>query len=152
MARVKFKQDSPIQSLSGSIGNVTFRTINGKTFVHQKEEPVLREGASRQEKAQHKRRMIINECVGILQAEMPFAEALRIRKKMYDRLRVLYDQYAKEIKARTKLQRRMMEEYRARFGSEKSTEKVRKKYGEVSKRSQNVALLSDAGDERKGEL
>ena len=33
MARVTFKAGQPIQSLSGTIGNLTYRTINGKTFV-----------------------------------------------------------------------------------------------------------------------
>ena len=116
MARVTFKKDQPIQSLSGSIGNIEFRTINGKTFVHERLDPELPKDATRKQKAMYRRRMIVNNCVSILQNEMEdIQEAIAMRSKLCDRIKYLYDKYAKEIKAPTKLQSKIIGEYRAKF-------------------------------------
>ena len=133
MARVFLKPDSPIQSLSGTVGNITFRTMNGKTFMLSHAEPELHKDASLKEKAQYKRRMMVNACVRILQASMPMLEAMQERKKMYDRLKVLYDKYAHEIKAPTKLQKKIMTEYYARFNTDKTSTKPAQNTDEVSK-------------------
>ena len=113
MARIELKEG--VKLPSGTVGNLTFQKRNGRMFVHQREEPILRKGASRKEKAQYKRRVMVNACIQILQMQMPLSEALRVRKRMYDRLRVLCDKYMPVIKARTKLQRRIMEEYYSRY-------------------------------------
>lgn len=137
MARVKFKEGQPIQSLSGTLGNSVFRTRNGQTFVHERTYPELPKDATRAQKAQYRRRLIIDECVRILQDEIEdVLEAIGMRKKICDRVGRLYDQYAREIKARTKLQRKIMGEYRVRyrFGSVTSREKGRKKYDKVSEK------------------
>ena len=116
MARVTFKKDQPIQSLSGSIGNIEFRTINGKTFVHERCEPELPKDATRKEKAQFRRRMIVQQCVTILQNEMEDVQAaIAERTRIKDRIQRLYDKYVHEIPARTKLQRRIMGEYRVKY-------------------------------------
>lgn len=114
MARVELKPG--IESISGTVGNLTFRTVYGKTFVHKKAEPVLPEKATRQERAKYKRDVIIDQCVGILQREISdMREAIQMRPKIRSRLMRLYKRYAPEIKARTKLQRKMMTEYRAKY-------------------------------------
>ena len=137
MARVKFKEGQPIQSLSGTLGNSVFRTRNGQTFVHERSYPELPKNATRAQKAQYRRRVIIDECVRILQDEMEdVLEAIGMRKKISDRVGYMYDKYVREIKARTKLQCKIMGEYRAkyRFGSVTSREKGRKKYDKVSEK------------------
>ena len=116
MARVRFKEGQPIQSLSGKIGNLTYRTRNGKTFVHVASELELPEGATRKQKALYKRRVMVDECVTILQEEMDdFIEAIQMRTKIRDRIIGLYKKYSPEIKARTKLQRKIMGEYRKKW-------------------------------------
>ena len=119
MARVEFKTNSPIQSLSGTIGGMTFRTVNGKTSVYTLKEPELPEDASRADKRKWKRERMVRQCVMILQDEMDdlFA-AIEMRKKMKDRIMYLYKKYEKEIKAPTKLQRKIMTEYRAKWSQE----------------------------------
>ena len=137
MARVKFKEGQPIQSLSGTLGNSVFRTRNGQTFVHERSYPELPKDATRAQKARYRRRMMINECVSILQDEIEdIAEAISMRKKITERIGYLYDKYVNKRKARTKLQRKIMGEYRAkyRFGSVTSREKGRKKYDKVSEK------------------
>ena len=116
MARVEFKENQPIQSLSGSIGNIEFRTINGKTFVLERQEPELPKDATRKQKAMFRRRKIINQCVSILQNEMEDIQAaIAMRSKLRDRIRYLYDKYSKEISAPTKLQIKIMGEYREKY-------------------------------------
>ena len=115
MAKVEFKEGQPVQSLSGKIGSIVFKTMNGRTFVHEVAMPELPDNATRKQKAAYKRKMIIEQCVEIIQREMELTEALAMRKKIHDRIRILYDKYAPEIKARTKLQCKIMGEYRARY-------------------------------------
>lgn len=114
MARVELMPG--IESISGTVGNLTFRTVNGKTFVHEKAEPVLPEKPTREERAKYKRDVIIDQCVRILQSEIEdLTKAVGMRPKIRSRLMSLYKRYAPEIKARTKLQRKMMTEYRAKY-------------------------------------
>ena len=116
MARVTFKPGQEVQSLSGSIGNIVFRTINGKTYVHERREPELPKDATRKQKALYKRRMIVDQCVYILQSEMEdVPKAIKERKRILDRIQRLYDKYVREISAPTKLQRKIMGDYRMRF-------------------------------------
>ena len=105
-----------IESISGTVGNLTFRTVNGKTFVHEKAEPELPEKPTREERAKYKRDVIIDQCVRILQREIEdLTKAVRMRPKIRSRLVSLYGRYAPAIKARTKLQRKIMAEYRAKY-------------------------------------
>ena len=116
MAKIEFKEGSPIQSLSGTLGNMTFRSINGRTYVTQRAERELPEDASREEKRAYRRRQMIQDCVQILQAEIiDIEEAIRMRYKIYVRIAALYDKYVGEIKAPTKLQKQIMTEYRSRY-------------------------------------
>ena len=118
MARVFFKKGQAIQSLSGTAGKYTFRSINGKTFIRRAKERTLPENATRKEKALFKRESMIDQCTAILQNEMKdIQEAIRMRVKIRSRLRSLYEKYKKEIKAPTKLQRRIMEEYRGKWNT-----------------------------------
>ena len=58
MAKVHFKPNQPIQSLSGTLGSVTFRTVNGQTQAFQRPEPVLPKNPTRKQRAQFKQRTI----------------------------------------------------------------------------------------------
>ena len=116
MARVEFKEDSPIQSLSGTIGNLTFRTRNGKTTVFHRYEAELAPEASRAERRRYKREQMVRNCVAILQNEMEDIQvAIAQRPKIRERILYLYKKYEKEIKAPTKLQKKIMCEYRAKW-------------------------------------
>ncbi len=116
MAKVTFKEGQPIQSLSGTLGRMTFRTMYGHTSVFEKPEPTLPKNPTRKQKAQFKKRTIIDNCLTILQSEITdIQEAIRMRQKIRDRLIYLYKKFAPTIKAPTKLQKAIMTEYRQRF-------------------------------------
>ena len=116
MARVEFKSNSPVQSLSGTLGYLTYTTRYGRTFVHTAHQPTLPEHPTRAQKAKYKRDIMLNNCICILQDEMEdILLAIQLRPKMRERLKRLYNSYAPLIKAPTKLQKRIMTEYRARF-------------------------------------
>lgn len=132
MARITFNPNQPIQSLSGTLGDMTFRTVNGRTHVFRREEPVLPKNPTRKQRAQFKQRTIINNCISILQSQYEdIQEAMAMRPKIKDRLTYLYKKYVKDIKAPTKLQRAIMTEYYANF-SLTSTGQYRCKVGPTS--------------------
>ena len=138
MAKVTFNPDSPIQALSGTLGNLTFRTINGRTFVHERTEPVLPKHPSRQQRARFKQRTIINSCIAILQSRYEdIQEAIAMRNTIKDRLNHLYKKHAAHIKAPTKLQRAIMTDYYARF-SATSSDQYRCNIGPTSVQSRGL--------------
>ena len=115
MARVTFKAGQPIQSLSGTIGNLTYRTINGKTFVRVRGEVELASNASTEAKAAYRRKMIVDECVRIIQEEISdMAAAIQARAGIRAAMKRYYDQFSTETGSRLKLQAKMLEAYRNR--------------------------------------
>lgn len=139
MARVHFKEGQPIQSLSGTIGNMTYRTRNGKTFVHCRRPLLLAADASRAERETYRRRQVVNECVGIIQDEMEdFVEAIRSRPRIRAAMSRLYRQYSPEISGRVKLQRKMLSVYRLQYGCIKSDKSARKVVPNTDKVGQKV--------------
>ena len=131
MARIKFKEGSEIQRLSGKIGNLTYRTAGGKTFVYATEIPELPQDATPKQKNQYKKRMIIDACVVLIQREMELEVALAMRQKLRDRMDYLYKCLSSKIKAKTKLQKAMMEAYYNRFSIENDSKMTREKLGLV---------------------
>ena len=118
MAKVTFNPNQPVQSLSGSVGALTFRTINGRTFVRERSTPVLPKNPTRKQREQFKQRTIIDSCLTILQSQIPdIQEAIAMRNKFKQRLTYLYKSFAPTIKAPTKLQKAIMTEYYARFSA-----------------------------------
>lgn len=118
MARITFAKDQPIQSLSGSLGRITYRTVNGHTFVYRRNNPELPKNPTRKQRAQFKKRTIIDNCVSILQSQIKdIQEAITMRPKIKERLRSLYDKFEPTIKAPTKLQKAIMSEYYVRFSA-----------------------------------
>ena len=90
MAKVRFNRESGISSLSGSIGRLTFRTINGNVYVHERKEPSLPKKATRAQKRLYKRQVIIENCLEILQNEIEdVQEAIRLRNTIKSRLKNL---------------------------------------------------------------
>lgn len=116
MAKVTFRKGQPIQALSGTLGALTFRTLYGRTFVRERSMAVLPENPTRKQRAQYKQRKVVDRCVEILQYRIPdIQEAIAIRPKMRERVKYLYKKFAPEIKAPTKLQKRILEVYEERF-------------------------------------
>lgn len=121
MAQITFNPNQPIQALSGTVGGVTFRTMYGRTYVHSRTEPVLPENPTRQQRERFKQRTIIDQCVDILQSQYEDMQiAIAMRPKIRDRIVRLYKKYAPTIKARTKLQRKIMTEYYQKFAKTSS--------------------------------
>ncbi len=132
MAKVTFNPNQPIQALSGTLGDLTFRTVNGRTHVFQRPEPVLPKNPTRKQRAQFKQQTLINNCINILQSQYEdIREAMAMRPIIKDRLTYLYKKYVKDIKAPIKLQRAIMTEYYAHF-SLTSTGQYRCKVGPSS--------------------
>ena len=115
MARVTFKAGQPIQSLSGTIGNLTYRTINGKTFVRVRGEVGLASNASTEAKTAYRRKTIVDECVRIIQEEIgDMAAAIQARAGIRAAMKRYYEQFSTETGSRLKLQAKMLEAYRNR--------------------------------------
>ena len=143
MAKVTFNPDSPIQALSGSLGDFTFRTVYGRTHVFQRPEPVLPKNPTRQQRELFRQRTIINRCLNILQAQYEdFQEAIAMRKKIKERLTYLYKKHAPDIKAPTKLQRAIMTDYYARF-SASSPSRSRTVLEPFSNQSRTIPVVND---------
>ena len=110
MARVEMKAGEA--GLSGTVGGLTFRTVNGKTVVHRKAEPLLPEKPTMKEKARYKRAAVIDQCVAMVQNGIgDLREAIAERKKIRDRMAYLYDKYVKETPSTAKLIQRIMAGY-----------------------------------------
>ena len=114
MARVELMPG--IQSISGTIGNLTFRTRGGKTFVYSNLAPELPRRATRAQREQWLRRMVLDRCVRLIQSDYEdMYEAIRQRPLIRQRLVKLYAKYRVETSARTKLQKQIMQEYGQRY-------------------------------------
>ena len=128
MAKVRLMPG--IESISGTIGEVTFRTINGKTFMSKRKEPELPKNATRKQKAQYKKRKLVDSCVVLIQSQMEdMLEAIDQRKKIRDRICYLYEKLSPEIKASTKLQKAIMSAY---YEGENASGKHRENIGNGS--------------------
>ena len=135
MAQIQFKKDQPIQALSGTVGNITFKTVNGRTFCRSRVTPALPKDATDEERATYKKRTIINTCISILQGEIAdLQEAITMRPKIKKRVDYLYQKYVAQIKSSSKLQKAILTEYHSRFDIEKSTTKHRDSYDEVGEK------------------
>ena len=94
-----------ISSLSGTIGDMTFRTRNGKTSVFQKNPPRLPANATRKQKTKYKKQVIVDQCIKILQDEIgDILVAISRRQAIKKKVEYWYDKLAPQIKAKTKLQ------------------------------------------------
>ncbi len=110
MAKIKLLPG--IECISGTIGEVTFFTRNGRTFMSKRCEPALPKNATRKQKAQYKKRTMVDRCVVLVQSQMEdMLEAIEKRKKIRDRICYLYAKLSPEIKAPTKLQKAIMSAY-----------------------------------------
>ena len=119
MARVILNPDLPIQSLSGTLGNLTFRTVNGKTFVRMNTAAVPLSGTSPQKHRQQFRKMIVENCTREIQSRIEdLPKALMARKRIRDRVVILYNRLAPDIRSMTKLTRAILEEYDRRYKSD----------------------------------
>ncbi len=116
MARITFNPNQPIQSLSGTLGRDTFRTLNGRTYVHQRPEPVLPKNPTPQQRAAIRRKTIINHCITDIQRQYSdIRDAIAMRSKIKDRVEYLYDKFVTNIKAPTKLQKEILSKYYRKF-------------------------------------
>ena len=114
MARIELMPG--IKSISGTIGNLTFRTRGGKTFVHAKAEAELPSRATRQQREKWLRTSVLDECVRIVQEDYEdMFEAIRQRPLIRQRLALLYAKYRAETSGRTKLQKKMLEAYHRHY-------------------------------------
>ena len=114
MARVELMPG--IKSISGTIGNLTFRTRGGKTFVYSNLAPELPRRATRAQREQWLRRMVLEQCIRQIQSDYEdMYEAIRQRPLIRQRLVTLYAKYRVETSARTKLQKQIMQEYSQRY-------------------------------------
>ena len=99
-----------ISSLSGTIGDMTFRTRNGQTSVFQKNPPRLPANATRKQKAKYKKQLIVNQCIKILQEEIEdILVAISRRQAIKKKVEYWYDKLAPKIKAKTKLQKAIID-------------------------------------------
>lgn len=117
MAHVTFKKGQPIQSLSGTIGNLTFRTVNGKTFVREKPKYVLPKRPTERDKERYRRSWVLDYCVATIQELEPDTEtAIRNRPKIYKRFASLYNKYRDSFpQSRLYIASLLINQYRERY-------------------------------------
>ena len=116
MARITFAKNQPIQSLSGNLGPISFRTRNGQTFMFTTPDPVLPKNPTRQQRAQYRQRKIVDYCVKMIQSQIhDIQQALAMRNTIHERIKRLYKRLSPTIKAPTKLQRAILTEYAQKF-------------------------------------
>lgn len=86
MAKVQFKPDQPVQALSGSYGEATFRTLpDGRTVVHCHQPD---DSAGRAER-------VISRCVTEIQLHMAdMRDAIRQRQAIKRRVARMYGRYS----------------------------------------------------------
>jgi hypothetical protein len=121
MAHIEFKPNQPIQSLSGNLGSISFRTRNGKTTVFATPEPVLPKNPTRQQREQFRQRTIVDFCTAVIQKRIhDIPTALEMRSTIRNRILRLYKLFAPNIKARTLLQNNILVEYDIRYGASES--------------------------------
>ena len=102
-------------ALSGTVGDLTFKTRNGQTFMYQKPDPQLPEHPTPKQRARYRKQLIVAECVKRIQGRFDdMLTAISSRKTIYNRVARLYDKLAPTVRARTKLIRAILDEY-ARF-------------------------------------
>ena len=116
MAHVTFNPNQPIQSLSGTIGRNTFRTVDGQTYMTRRLPPVLPKNPTRQQRAEFKRRSIVDHCVSLIQERIgDICQAIAMRPTIHKLIVRLYKEFSPIIKAPTKLQKAILSEYDCRF-------------------------------------
>jgi len=115
MAQIIFNPDSPVKQLSGRYGNTLFHFRNGKQFVTGAVVPILPLHPTPEQRRLYRRQSIIEQCVNILQTQLVLSQqAIDVRKTIKDRITYLYNKYNHDIKAPTKLQKRIMTDYYAK--------------------------------------
>ena len=116
MAHVTFNPNQPIQSLSGTIGRNTFRTVDGQTYMTRRLPPVLPKNPTRQQRARFRQLDVIDKCVICIQAEIhDLRDAIEMRPLIRSRIVRLYKRLAPTIKAPSKLQKAILSEYAQKF-------------------------------------
>ena len=143
-----------ISSLSGTIGDMTFRTRNGQTSVFQKNPPRLPANATRKQKAKYKKQVIVDQCIKILQDEIgDILIAIERRHAIKQKVEYWYDKLAPKIKAKTKLQDAIIDACKDtgnvsrldRDFLENGSEKLQKNARRVSGYPINHRFLGDPG-------
>lgn len=115
MARVKLMPG--IESISGTIGNLTFRTCGGRTFVHAKVDPELPPRATRSQREKWLRTCVVNRCMRCIQGNYAeIREAISARALIRQRVVALYIMYRKETGSMTKLLKKVTMAYYEKYG------------------------------------
>ncbi len=106
-----------IQSISGKVGNLEFRTLkSGKTVVRARQMDEYRPTTEPTEKALAQRRRfgVVSSTVAAIQRNYPrIDEAALDRKKIWQKVSYLYAKYFESIDDDRKLQDKLLEEYYA---------------------------------------
>lgn len=105
-----------IQSISGKVGNLEFRTLkSGKTIVRarREDEPQTPRILSPKEIAQRRRFGIVSAVTATIQSNYKrIDEAALDRKRIWQKVAYLYAKYADIISDDAQLQTKLLEEYK----------------------------------------
>ena len=113
MARIEYNNEAGVEPLSGKYGKLVFRhQANGKNFVYRESPVVAAKNAKRVLRRASKKQIVVEQCVEILQLQLPLSqEAIDMRKKIKDRVVYLYKKYEPQIRGRIRLQARILKEF-----------------------------------------
>ncbi len=106
-----------IQSISGKVGNLEFRTLkSGKTVVRarREDEPQTTRILTPKEIAQRRRFGIVSSVTATIQSRYKrIDEAALDRKRIWQKVAYLYAKYADSISDEAQLQTKLLEEYKS---------------------------------------
>jgi hypothetical protein len=123
MAHIEFNPNQPIQSLSGNLGPLSFRTRNGKTTVFATPEPVLPKNPTRKQRELYRQKTVVDDCTAVIQKRIhDIPKALEMRALIRNRILRLYKLFAPNIKSRTKLLNNILVEYDLRYDASESSQ------------------------------
>lgn len=113
-----------IQSISGKVGNLEFRTFkNGKTVVRARQDDDYRQVGEPTEKAlaQRRRFAVVSSAVAAIQRAYPrIDEAALDRKKIWQKVSYHYAKYFEAIDDDRKLIAKLLEEYQKKEGTKQA--------------------------------
>ena len=124
MARVTLDPGGVIESISGRVGNMVYRTYKSGLITVHRISPRAQKATTKKEKAMRLRSEMVNQIVGELQQGYSrIDKAAAMRKKLWQKVGYVYDKYSETVKNRKELEKII----RAELGLniDKSVTKVR---------------------------
>jgi hypothetical protein len=106
MARVTLDPGGVIESISGRVGNMVYRTYKSGLITVHRISPRVHKAATKKEKATRQRFEMVNRIVSELQHDYSrIDKAAAMRKRLWQKVGYVYDKYSETVKNRKELEK-----------------------------------------------